>query len=122
MKTEAQSERSKGMTGSSSLRPLGNVRYVAPGECEPDPAEWEYRKTSKKGNRVYVRRLVTLETVRKLTLEALSQLKPEIKKIVVKVADRPIVRMNELMTQDTSTLWNASNTDTSRRATFHVTT
>jgi hypothetical protein len=37
-------------------RPLGNVRYVAPDEPDPDSAEWEYRKTSKKGNRVYVRR------------------------------------------------------------------
>src|SRR2546426_1255214 len=34
-------------------RPLGNIRYVASGEPEPDAAEWEYRKTSKKGNRVY---------------------------------------------------------------------
>jgi MoxR-like ATPase len=82
------------MTASSSLRPLGNVRYVAPGEPEPDPGEWEFRKTSKKGNRVYVRRPVTLETVRRLTLEALSQLKPEIKEIVVKVADRSAVRMD----------------------------
>ena len=32
-------------------RPLGNIRYVASGEPEPDAAEWEYRKTSKKGNR-----------------------------------------------------------------------
>jgi cobaltochelatase CobS len=75
-------------------RPLGNVRYVAPGEPEPDSAEWEYRKTSKKGNRVYVRRPVTPEMVRKLTLEALSQIKPEVKEIVVKVADRPAVKMD----------------------------
>ena len=75
-------------------RPLGNVRYMAPGEPEPDAAEWEYRKTSKKGNQVYVRRSVTLEMVRKLTIEALSQLKPEIKEIVVKVADRPAVNLD----------------------------
>jgi cobaltochelatase CobS len=74
-------------------KPVGNVRYVAPGEPEPDAAEWEYRKTSKKGNRVYVRRPVTPEMVRKLTLEALSQIKPEVREIVVKVADRPAVKM-----------------------------
>src|SRR5712692_4675934 len=38
------------------VRPLGNIRYAAPGEPAPDAGEWEYRKTSKKGNRVYVRR------------------------------------------------------------------
>ena len=76
------------------VKPLGMVRYKAPGEPEPDPAEWEFRKVSKKGNRVYVRRPVTLETVRRLTLEVLNQLKPEIKEIVVKVADRPAVRMD----------------------------
>src|SRR5439155_12562526 len=75
-------------------RPLGNVRYVAPGEPEPDAAEWEYRKTSKKQNRVYVRRPVTLEMVRKLTLEVLSQIKPEVTEIIVKVADRPAVKMD----------------------------
>src|SRR5438094_9975688 len=57
-------------------RLLGNVRYVAPGEPEPDAAEWEFRKTSKKQNRVYVRRPVTLEMVRQLTLAVLSQIKP----------------------------------------------
>jgi len=46
--------------------PLGNVRYDASSKPDPDPAEWEYRKTSKKGNRVYVRRPVTPEMVRKL--------------------------------------------------------
>src|SRR6266536_4930731 len=75
-------------------RPLGNTRYVAPGEPDPDSAEWEYRKTSKKGTRVYVRRPVTPEMVRKLTLEALNQIKPEVKEIVVKVADRPAVKMD----------------------------
>ena len=76
------------------VRPLGNVRYVAPGEPEPDPAEWEYRKTSKKGNRVYVRRPVSTEAVRKMVAEALSQIKPEVKEIVVKVAERPAVKMD----------------------------
>jgi cobaltochelatase CobS len=74
--------------------PLGNVRYLAPAEPAPDPAEWEYRKTSKKGNRVYVRRPVTHEMVRRLTLEALSLIKPEVQEIVVKVADRPAVKMD----------------------------
>src|SRR5690348_15703300 len=60
-------------------RPLGNIRYVPPGEPDHDATEWEYRKTSKKGNRVYVRRPVTPEMVRRLTLEALSQIKPEVK-------------------------------------------
>ena len=94
MKTEAQSERRKGMMAASSLRPLGNVRYVAPGEAEPDPADWEYRKTSKKGNRVYVRRPVSTEMLRKMVANALSQLKSEVEEIVVKVADRPAVKMN----------------------------
>src|SRR5438445_4584859 len=75
------------------VRPLGNVRYLARPEPEPDAAEWEYRKTSKKGNRVYVRRPVTPEMVRRLTLEALSQIKPEVREIVVKVANRPDVKM-----------------------------
>jgi len=77
------------------VRPLGNVRYVAPGEPEPDPAEWEYRKTSKKGNRVYVRRPVSTERLRKMVADVLSQLKPEVKEIVVKVADRPAITMEE---------------------------
>jgi len=77
------------------VRPLGNVRYVAPGEPEPDPAEWEYRKTSKKGNRVYVRRPVSTEMLRKMVAEALGQLKPEVREIVVKVADRPAMTMEE---------------------------
>ena len=85
------------MTAISSIRPLGNVRYMAPSEPEPDPAEWEFRKTSKKGNRVYVRRAITLAMVRTLTLEALSQLKPEIKEIVVKVADQLAVRMDGMV-------------------------
>ena len=82
------------MTAESLIRPLGNVRYMAPGEPEPDPAEWEYRKTSKKGNRVYVRRPVSTEMVREMVADALSHLKPETKEIVVKVADRPAVKMD----------------------------
>ena len=34
---------------------LGRVRYLAPGQPEPDPREWQFRKVSKKGSRVYVR-------------------------------------------------------------------
>lgn len=75
-------------------KPLGMIRYLAPGEPEPDAAEWEFRKTSKKGNRVYVRKPVTLAMVRNLTLEVLSELKPEVREIVVKVADRPAVKMD----------------------------
>src|SRR6266571_7870216 len=74
--------------------PLGNVRYVAPGAPEPDPGEWEYRKTSKKGNQVYVRRPLTLEMVRKLTIEALNQIKPEVQEIIVRIAERPAVKMD----------------------------
>ena len=33
----------------------GRVRYLAPGQPEPDPREWQFRKLSKKGSRVYVR-------------------------------------------------------------------
>jgi ABC-type cobalamin/Fe3+-siderophores transport system ATPase subunit len=33
----------------------GRVRYLAPGEPELDPKEWQFRKVSKKGSRVYVR-------------------------------------------------------------------
>ena len=76
------------------VRPLGNVRYVAPGEPEPDTAEWEYRKTSKKGNRVYVRRPVSMELIRSMLAEVVNDLQPEVKEIVVKVADRPAVTMN----------------------------
>ena len=35
---------------------LGRVRYLAPHQPEPDPNEWQFRKVSKKGSRVYVRR------------------------------------------------------------------
>ena len=35
---------------------LGRVRYLAPGQPEPDAEEWQFRKVSKKGSRVYVRR------------------------------------------------------------------
>jgi len=34
---------------------LGRVRYLTPGQPEPDPREWQFRKVSKKGSRVYVR-------------------------------------------------------------------
>ena len=67
---------------------------MAPGEPEPDPAEWEYRKTSKKGNRVYVRRPVSMELIRSMLAEVVNDLQPEVKEIVVKVADRPAVTMN----------------------------
>jgi len=33
----------------------GRVRYLAPSQPEPDPCEWQFRKVSKKGSRVYVR-------------------------------------------------------------------
>jgi hypothetical protein len=32
-------------SGKEKVRPIGNVRYVAPGEPEPNAAEWGYRKT-----------------------------------------------------------------------------
>jgi hypothetical protein len=43
-------ERPSGKTDCS-----GKVRYLAPGQPEPDPREWQFRKLSKKGSRVYVR-------------------------------------------------------------------
>ena len=33
----------------------GRVRYLTPGQPEPDPKEWQFRKLSKKGSRVFVR-------------------------------------------------------------------
>jgi DNA-binding NtrC family response regulator len=75
------------------VRSLGTVRYLAPGEPDPDPAEWEYRKTSKKGNRVYVRRLLSLEMVTNMVRQVIEQMKSEVTEIVVKVADRPAVTM-----------------------------
>ena len=33
----------------------GRVRYLASGQPEPDPREWQFRKVSKKGSRVFVR-------------------------------------------------------------------
>ena len=33
----------------------GRVRYLAPGQPEPDPREWHFRKVSRKGSRVFVR-------------------------------------------------------------------
>jgi len=34
----------------------GRIRYLTAGQPEPDPTEWQFRKISKKGSRVYVRR------------------------------------------------------------------
>jgi hypothetical protein len=34
----------------------GRVCYLAPGQPDPDPREWQFRKLSRKGSRVYVRR------------------------------------------------------------------
>jgi replication factor C large subunit len=34
---------------------MGRVRYLAQGQPEPDPREWQFRKVSKKGSRVFVR-------------------------------------------------------------------
>lgn len=34
---------------------VGRVRYLAPGQPEPDLKEWQFRKVSKKGSWVYVR-------------------------------------------------------------------
>ena len=36
-------------------RRAGRVRYLASEQPEPDPSEWQFRKVSKKGSRVYVR-------------------------------------------------------------------
>jgi hypothetical protein len=33
----------------------GRVRYLGPGNPDPDPREWQFRKLSRKGSRVYVR-------------------------------------------------------------------
>jgi hypothetical protein len=33
----------------------GRVRFLAPGQPDPDPREWQFRKLSKKGSRVFVR-------------------------------------------------------------------
>jgi hypothetical protein len=76
-----------------TVKPFGTVRYLAPGEPDPDPAEWEYRKTSKKGNRVYVRRLLSPEMVTNMVRQVIEQMKPDVTEIVVKVADRPAVTM-----------------------------
>lgn len=37
----------------------GRVRYLAPGQPDPDPRKWQFRKVSKKGSRVYVRHSAT---------------------------------------------------------------
>jgi len=33
----------------------GRIRYLAAGQPDPDPREWQFRKLSKKGSRVFVR-------------------------------------------------------------------
>jgi energy-coupling factor transporter ATP-binding protein EcfA2 len=40
---------------SAACQRKGRVRYLPSGQPEPDPNEWQFRKVSKKGNRVYVR-------------------------------------------------------------------
>ncbi|MBI4165213.1 MAG: ATP-binding protein [Acidobacteria bacterium] len=40
---------------SQTLGWRGKVRYLAPGQPDPDPREWQFRMVSKKGSRVYVR-------------------------------------------------------------------
>jgi hypothetical protein len=50
------SQRAERKTPSGSPDGLGRVRYLAPGQPEPDPRGWQFRKLSKKGSRVYVRR------------------------------------------------------------------
>jgi hypothetical protein len=40
----------------NGVRKSDRVRYLAPGQPELDPREWQFRKVSKKGSRVYVRR------------------------------------------------------------------
>jgi energy-coupling factor transporter ATP-binding protein EcfA2 len=42
-------------TPSRKTDSVGRVRYLAPGQPEPDLKEWQFRKVSKKGSRVYVR-------------------------------------------------------------------
>jgi len=52
-----RSPKSKPKTESSTApcQGRGRVRYLAPGQPELDAKEWQFRKVSKKGNRVYVR-------------------------------------------------------------------
>jgi len=42
------------MTEKAQLQLL-RVRYLAPGQLDPDPKQWQFRKVSKKGSRGYVR-------------------------------------------------------------------
>jgi len=53
----APSQQAKPKTQSKSAvcQGRGRVRYLAPDQPEPDPSEWQFRKVSKKGSRVYVR-------------------------------------------------------------------
>jgi len=48
-------EKTSRKTPSRKSNCLGRVRYLAPGQPDPDLAEWQFRKVSKKGSRVYVR-------------------------------------------------------------------
>src|SRR6266699_5317590 len=50
----APSQRAEGKTRSGKPDGWGRVRFLAPGQPEPDPREWRFRKLSKKGSRVYV--------------------------------------------------------------------
>jgi replication factor C large subunit len=42
-------------TRSQRTNCMGRVRYLAQGQPEPDPREWQFRRVSKKGSRVFVR-------------------------------------------------------------------
>jgi len=50
------SPRAEGKTPKPKTNCLGRVHYLAPGQPEPDAREWQFRKVSRKGSRVYVRR------------------------------------------------------------------
>jgi hypothetical protein len=50
------SPQSESKTPEPKTNCLGRVRYLAPGQPEPDTREWQFRKVSKKGSRVYIRR------------------------------------------------------------------
>jgi energy-coupling factor transporter ATP-binding protein EcfA2 len=51
----AQQSKPKTVSRSALCQARGRVRYLTPGEPELDPKEWQFRKVSKKGSRVYVR-------------------------------------------------------------------
>jgi hypothetical protein len=50
------SPQSESKTPDRKTNCLGRVRYLALGQPEPAAREWQFRKVSKKGSRVYVRR------------------------------------------------------------------